>query len=749
MANKITAKWGDIPLADGGADYSLAFGPQPGGGNCAFALAEGEELDKIASLTLSDGENEIVLRDCLRGKTRDPENGNQGSFDYKDRRWKWRYATPVVCWYNRRDGDGNIVDNSAGSTETGDYTAATLTKYRGFGDAETSPYAIAEEMLQVLGESEFDITGLLKSPPANTSPEIRYEYANPAEVLQEVCQRYQAKMTLDPVSDKIVIRGVDETATDVTSFDVAKKTDSSEEKVIPNRIMIVGNKFVIETKVEIEPVYKNTEGVIRKITDSDKAEWLRHIGSLFLNKTSDEDERKLYHEWVFRAWRIPADIQFTSKSQTEVTSEWNAAQTGSINRNEVLPILRETSTRRTEDKKTVWDTPHVIGEIADPQNITRNITGRIEEGYRIDYQSGIVWFDRPQVKNKSDGSGLETPTLELVFAFAHPTVHLIGNLRVAKEDQAGDVEYEAIYRPEYTVRIDQDGNPVNLTSLNAEAIQRLIPLKEKYEQENKWSGTAARLATDIDIKHNLNLSWTVNRSGAITDIGIGSKACRKSPNYGKTTFMSSVKLAAIAAKPEMQQAKATRKKLGQTQSEQKTDDNAAPKKEASRLDGAWRAILTEGSLAPNEIGVSDGIDSEGRIKIKTAVAASRGYFINRSTETISSGMKFLAYPACDIVTCIVDKIGDVGDLYGPKKDETILQRYGRGYELIGVLSEAQKLCVLMHVGAHAYLAELTEDAPEEGGDVTVKDVIGVSTTGAIKYSTATHTVRVWDTTEGN
>lgn len=200
-----------------------------------------EPPQKNGDVILRYGSNmPITLKNCTIDKiTQDVGGKLIWNVAILDRRYHWRWST-ISGWWNARWRNGSDV-----RTET-----------------QKKPSELAKIFLDAMGESNYDIKQL-KQFDGSDWPEFRPDAANAAEMLQQLCERYELRPVWDWMSDRIVVVEVGQgRELDLTELHTQYSlTYDPPEK--PGRIVVLCAPSSVQYDFPLEHVMLEKDGRIR------------------------------------------------------------------------------------------------------------------------------------------------------------------------------------------------------------------------------------------------------------------------------------------------------------------------------------------------------------------------------------------------------------------------------------------------------------------------------------------------------
>ncbi len=251
---------------------------------------------QVGTLTFFDGQTTVSWLDA-RVDTNSFERNSAGlvwRLAIYDRRWKWQSTgggNVITLYANLRDDTGEIIECT-----------------------KLSPQEAAVKCLDAMGETDYDIGAL----PNEERPELLWDCALPAQVLEELCEQFGCRVTLC-LDNKVHICKVGTGAALPDTPDIATNSLAVELPGIPDRIGVIGAPDRFQVNVLLEAVGLDRDGTYKPITD------LTYItGSLANGSTPDDfdgisdiKDRALALKSVFRCYRVKFPIYVPGYTDTQ------------------------------------------------------------------------------------------------------------------------------------------------------------------------------------------------------------------------------------------------------------------------------------------------------------------------------------------------------------------------------------------------------------------------------------------------
>lgn len=226
----------------GGWRVTVTHGMTPSIINVSVPMVAGAEPpQKNGDVILRYGDiKPIKLKNCTIDKiTQDVGGRLIWNVVILDRRYRWRWAD-VSGWWNARWRNGTDV-----RTET-----------------QKKPSELAKIFLEAMGETDYDIKAL-KQFDGTDWPEFQPDVTNAAEMLQQLCERYELRPVWDWDKDRVVVVEVGKgRELDLKqSYTQYSLTYDPPEK--PGRIVVLCAPSSVQYDFPLEHVMLDLDGTIR------------------------------------------------------------------------------------------------------------------------------------------------------------------------------------------------------------------------------------------------------------------------------------------------------------------------------------------------------------------------------------------------------------------------------------------------------------------------------------------------------
>lgn len=288
-----------------------------------------------------------------------------------DRRWKWREGS-IFGKFNIRDKEGFLEFN-----------------------LRKTPQELATLLFQAMGENATDISRL----PNTSNPQVTWIAANPAQELQKLCANLGCSIILGLDNIPRIVRiGVNEIP--VPRGGIMTRDFGVDPADIPDSILVVGGQTIFQSRWDCSTAMgKEQDGTFREIDDltyTPTNGWGSENEFSFWN-VSDEDDRKLAQQSVFKIYRIQTahDIALGDPNQVKIpdpTPDTWVAISGSER--------KETILRTEQIVKDATDElldPQIRGIYYDGEKTDSNTADHTlyDGSFSIDTEHGFVIFNEP------------------------------------------------------------------------------------------------------------------------------------------------------------------------------------------------------------------------------------------------------------------------------------------------------------------------------------------------------------------
>ncbi len=255
------AFWPGCPTVQS-CHYTQGHGISPGTAILTINPSEGLPV-QAGDLVFTDGLTTITVPDC-RLDSISSDTGGGGTIwrvVLHDRRWKWRQLGIAVGTYNQIDSRG-ILDYSLVNIKLpqGQQRATTPTRYIPW--TLRSAKQLAGYLLAFMGETRYTL--LIPESPLHLLPPIDWDYVNPAQALQQLCDSLGCRIVyqLDPSGGRldrvlIVPQGV---GADLPDGPISHDAPSFSNLKRPDSIVLVGAPVRFQIRMQLQAVGEEWNG---------------------------------------------------------------------------------------------------------------------------------------------------------------------------------------------------------------------------------------------------------------------------------------------------------------------------------------------------------------------------------------------------------------------------------------------------------------------------------------------------------
>jgi hypothetical protein len=498
--------------------FTLSHGITPSAALVEIAPQFGLPAE-VGTMVLSFGDVALEFADCVldSANVRRNEGGMIVSLSILDRRWRWRFGQ-ISGRYNIRQQNGQL-------------DAST----------EQSPQDLAGLLLDALGESDYDVSGLPNLP----RPEIDWVYANPAHELAALAESLGCRVVLDlegTVSLQPAGEGSDlpDTGTQRTwNFGIDPPTR-------PDSLLLVGGPTRFQTMFTLEAVGQEVTGEIVPIDELSympAAGWQNESWLGFANVT-DPSARAMARQTVYRWYRILCTAPASTEGQFQVPG----CDTLVDELWQVLPIERGMIDSTAGPDGIVRPDPPIIEGVfwdrsLDANNIPaqRPFWGK----YTLDTERGIVKFAEPVLQVMASGTSFAPAELYLTVAHSVKDGDTLQEVRQTFERVLPGASLgtgPAVFRRDdvvltSTAQYDSNNNPTgtldNSDAIEEEADNYLDAAQAAFETvETDFVEYAGLVAIDPDGAIS-QVQWTGGPAGTVTRASRNHEFSLAVPNFGE------------------------------------------------------------------------------------------------------------------------------------------------------------------------------------------------------------------------
>jgi len=304
-----------------------------------------------------------------------------------DRRWRWRFGGAFAL-LNERTEDGGLRPGS-----------------------EYAPQDIARELLNLMGETGFDIGDL----PNETRPEMRFIGNNPASELESLCSSLGCSVVL--WRDRVAIRRLGQGGS-LPNNPLQSGQPVIDIPITPDSVAVISGPRDFQAMFSLEAVALEADGTVVPIeeasyrpTDGWETEWPEDFEGI-----EDEKERALALKSVFRWYRIKQEVD----SDVVLDGRPFGVSEDVQKLDQILPILDGLNETETLPDGSVRPKgAKVEGLLMPGDEEYANRYGPVKENFSIDRERGLVQFSEPlfQIKRSGDSDHHHPAELYLTCRF--------------------------------------------------------------------------------------------------------------------------------------------------------------------------------------------------------------------------------------------------------------------------------------------------------------------------------------------
>ncbi len=241
--------------------YCLSQGITPGSAILRFLPQDASKIALQGDLVFGDGVGTVRLRDCKINSLRtsmDPESGRSWSVDILDRRWKWTSTGVVAGAYNVPDATRDVTRPPE---EAGPYL--TLPRYY-VPWTTRNPHDLIKQCLAAMGERRYQINAPNVAYPL---PAMEWDYANPAQMLSQLCEMLGCRIVYRPDVDGVWIVPIGKGADLPAGGPGVVYRDSPGIKTPsrPDSLLLVGAPVKYQVEWILEAVGEEWDGSLKPI----------------------------------------------------------------------------------------------------------------------------------------------------------------------------------------------------------------------------------------------------------------------------------------------------------------------------------------------------------------------------------------------------------------------------------------------------------------------------------------------------
>lgn len=472
------------------ADYTLGYGTAPGQINIELQTPDGlAAVENKGDCVFSDGINQITIPNCRLVDLQKPRsvNGFKTTVVLEDERHLLRGSEPVDGRYNLSTADGGLDP-----------------------DTEKSPKELAGILREKIG-------GILDGRDALMDlvrPEIQWDAANPLDELEKLCSEMTCVLCYTPgFGFKIHLRGTT-TGEPGVQYRLSEQPTATVLKK-PEKFVLLGGREEVQAQFELEAVGLDTDGALKPLDElSYKPAGGWGADLFYLCSITDDETRRIAEETVYRWYRIKEPISVYAGVMPDVP-EWMRTQLNETawKRKWLLPLLDKLVETVDYDGKKQTRKSEVLGEFA-PQDTVENVVivdgwrwPRVDIGYSLEKDTGLVKFSRPVVKYTAGNPGAAALYLKCTFQ---------ADRYRYEEDYGGDYGKRVLYHDDIVFQRILAGVAPNWERALNQAVYYLNAAKAEYEPSESDSITCQGLFPIYLDGQIRQITWSVGTAGATT-----------------------------------------------------------------------------------------------------------------------------------------------------------------------------------------------------------------------------------------
>lgn len=298
------------------ATYVCSQGITPGQVTVSIGIpASGiPTIAENADLTISDGSQSLVIRDCKVANlaAQAGGGGQTATLTIEDRRWRWRGGQISGRYNVIAEQQHTVPLIPLPGQPIGNQPPPPPPDQKGEEPIrpETKKKApdLAKLCLKAMGETHYDIAAL----DTEATPTVEWDVANPAQALQQLVEDLGCRVIYQPDSDMVLI-AKQGTGADLPGGVVLATAPSLKPKPRPKNVRMYGARKKWQMRFALEAVGMDFDGGWRPI---DKLSYKPTIaggwqatsppgfGNIEAGSRTKPDAVALAKQWVYRVYRI-------------------------------------------------------------------------------------------------------------------------------------------------------------------------------------------------------------------------------------------------------------------------------------------------------------------------------------------------------------------------------------------------------------------------------------------------------------
>jgi hypothetical protein len=229
-----------------------------------YSLVQQGAPQQYGDLVLNFGLNTVTWKGCVvdSGTTMYSTKGHFQTWRILDRRHMWSRA-----WV------------------TGEYNPSAYDVDGEVGARVGNVRYLMEVLLTLMGETRYDVSAV----DNEQKPHKGWDWHNCADELQSLLDEYGYIITLD-INDSVKVYKL-KTGTDLPdNDDIISPSMTFDPAELPNRLIAVAGLTLVETRLKMEPVGEDTDGMIKPVDDLSyaPASWINIISEKMFGVAADE-----------------------------------------------------------------------------------------------------------------------------------------------------------------------------------------------------------------------------------------------------------------------------------------------------------------------------------------------------------------------------------------------------------------------------------------------------------------------------
>jgi hypothetical protein len=410
-----------------------------------------------------------------------------------DRRWRWAGQPQIFYEVNVRDASGSVIVAPAETTVGWYYESGSQ---------------IAESLLVgALGETGSHSIQLPHGTLPAQRPPFMWDKVTPASALHELCEFYDAQVTLNPASNMIIIFADGSFLDDPTTAPAVNMNREEYRYMgepIPGQLMVYGGKRRIEVDIPLVPVVVDVDGSVKTygthpVAGTRHCTWLPPVlpsvfaepaafaSSKYPPKTMPEKtaERAVIKECAaksfYRYYQLPGTVALYTEGDDGTDYLYMPALSHRVilERNHLELITGDIKYAKAQ----LFGTGIVSTKINDDSAREDSKRGIIPVPFALDKTTGIVRTEKRvcSVHGKGNESSVQPGTLWLRAVVADQPIGYVGTTGITGADPSylyTEAHDDLVY--EYGSGGTNNGTATNAATMTALANSYLSVMSQKY-----------------------------------------------------------------------------------------------------------------------------------------------------------------------------------------------------------------------------------------------------------------------------